>query len=187
MNSIPRKALLSLVGLGLLFLSIASLAQVRTDVASVPLSYNGPESLYLSASASTGTIAFPMGGGTAPGTISINTEYSLNPGRILTVEAGFNNPWALADGNGNFIPAFAVSGIFSSSDGGSVMARPDCEGPPSGQTQIAEFSCGWVTYDPVPPFQTSGTHNDTLSLSLAPWFAAPGNYTGLLYISAQAN
>src|ERR1700722_10325399 len=109
MNSVPCNALIALAGLGLLFLPMASRATnlVGTSMASVPLVYNGPETLFLGASVSTGVVTFPQGGGPAPSIVSISTEYTLNQGRVLTIEAGFNNPAALSDGIGNQIPAQA--------------------------------------------------------------------------------
>jgi hypothetical protein len=159
------KALFALAGLGLLFMSMAAQAEpyfgVPSGVASIPLSYNGPETLTLSATASTGTVAFPLGGGTAPGVITVNTQYNLNPGRVVTIEAGFNNFNALTDGNGDWIPAEAIS---------------------------ATFSCGYITFPALTAGHTSGNHNHTITLSLQPFFAsAPGNYTGTLIIAAQAN
>jgi hypothetical protein len=187
-NSVPCSALIALAGLGLLFSPIASRASVGvgTGMASVPLVYNGPETLWLGASVSSGTVTFPQGGGPAPSVVSISTEYMLNQGRVLTIEAGFNGPTALSDGVGNQIPAQAVSATFSS-DGGVVTNNGACDGPTSGQTQIVTSSCGYVSYAPVLLGQTSGSHTDTMTLSMNPSFTAPGNYAGVLFISAQAN
>jgi hypothetical protein len=186
MNSVPRNALIALAGLGLLFLPMASRAVVGTTMASIPLVYNGPETLSLSASVSTGTVTFPQGGGPAPSIVTISTDYMLNQARVLTIEAGFNNPISLSDGIGNQISAQAVSATFSS-DGGAITNNGACDGPISGRTQIFTSSCGYVTYAPVLLGQTSGSHTDTLTLSLNPIFTAPGNYAGVLFISAQAN
>jgi hypothetical protein len=158
-------------------------------MASIPLSYNGPEVLNLNATVSTGTVAFPLGGGPAPSVISVTTQYNLNPGRVVTIEAGFNDFMALTDGTGDSIPAFAISAQFSGG-GGQVMSWPNCGmGLGSGQTQIQFMnSCGWITFPALTPGHTSGTHTHTITLSLQPGFAsAPGNYTGTLLISAQAN
>jgi len=129
-----------------------------------------------------------MFGGAAPSVISVNTQYNLNVGRVVTIEAGFNNPWALTDGMGDSIPAFAVSAQFSGG-GGQVTSYPNCgfmQG--SGQTQIQfGFSCGYITFPALMPGRTAGNHTHTIALSLDPGFASPGNYTGTLYISAQAN
>jgi len=188
MNSAPRNALIALAGLGLLFLPMASGAAVGvgTGMTSIQLVYNGPETLWLGASVSGGTVTFPQGGGPAPSIVSISTEYMLNQGRVLTIEAGLNGPIALSDGMGNQIPAAAVSATFSS-DGGIITNNGACDGPTSGQTQIATSSCGYVSYAPVLLGQTSGSHTDTMTLSLNPIFTAPGNYAGVLFISAQAN
>jgi hypothetical protein len=188
-----RNPLFALAGLGLLFMPIVAQASpassVTSTMASVPLSYNGPETLNLNATVSTGTVAFPLGGGPAPSVISVTTTYNLNPGRVVTIEAGFNDFMALTDGTGDSIPAFAISAQFSGG-GGQVTSWPNCgmfEG--SGQTQIQFMnSCGWITFPALTPGHTSGTHTHTITLSLQPQFAsAPGNYTGTLLISAQAN
>jgi len=192
MRMVVCKALFALAGLGLLFMSMAAQAEpyfgVPSGVASIPLSYNGPETLTLSATASTGTVAFPLGGGTAPGVITVNTQYNLNPGRVVTIEAGFNNFNALTDGNGDWIPAEAISATFSGG-GGTVTSYGSCMGPSSNQTAI-QFgnSCGYITFPALTAGHTSGNHNHTITLSLQPFFAsAPGNYTGTLIIAAQAN
>jgi hypothetical protein len=186
-KSVLCNAFIALAGLGLLFLPMASRASVGTGMASVPLAYSGPETLFLGASVSTGTVTFPLGGGTANSIISISIEYTLNQGRVLTIEAGFNSTTALTDGIGDQIPTQAIGAIFSSGDGGLVNNFGSCNGPASGQTQIFASSCGYVTYAPVLLGQTTGSHNDTMQLSLNPTFSAPGNYTGVLLISAQAN
>ena len=188
MNSVSRNALIALAGLGLLFLPMVSRAAVGvgTGMTSIQLVYNGPETLWLGASVSGGTVTFPQGGGFSPSIVSISTEYMLNQGRVLTIEAGFNGPTALSDGIGNQIPAQAVSATFSS-DGGVITNNGACNGPTSGQTQIVTSSCGYVSYAPVLLGQTNGSHTDTMTLSLNPSFTAPGNYAGVLFISAQAN
>lgn len=197
MNSVLSAAFIALSGVGLLLSPMAAhamppkLSQIGTTsgVASVPLSYNGPEMLNLSALVSTGTtVAFPMGGGSASGIVSIQTQYSLNPGRVLTIEAGFASPTALSDSTGDIIPAFAVSAGFST-EVGFVTNMPNCMSPASGQTAIMSgLSCGWITYPAVSTNTTSANNTDTISLSLNPAFAAaPGAYSGTLLIAAQAN
>ena len=189
MNSVLSAALITLGGLGLLISPATSAAAtgVSTANASIPLLYNGPETLFLSASVSTGVVTFPTGGGVAPSTISIITEYMLNQGRVLTIEAGFNSATALTDGVGDQIPTQAITATLSTNDEGSVNNFPACDGPASGQTQIFSSSCGFVTYAPVVLGQTNGSHTDTMTLSMNPAFTSPGNYTGVLLISAQAN
>lgn len=185
-----RNPLLALAGLGLLFMPMLGHATMNPSaLTSVPLSYNGPEVLNMSATVSTGTVAFPLGGGQAPSVISVTTQYNLNPGRVVTIEAGFNSPMALTDGTGDYIPAFAINAQFSGG-GGQVTSYPNCqfmEG--SGQTQIQFMnSCGYITFPALTAGHTTGTHTHTITLSLDPMFAsAPGNYTGTLMISAQAN
>jgi hypothetical protein len=189
MNMVLRNALVALGGLGLLFMPMMGHATMNpSQITSVPLSYNGPEVLNLTATASTGTVAFPLGGGQAPSVISVTTQYNLNPGRVVTIEAGFNGFMALTDATGDSIPAFAISAQFSGG-GGQVNSWPNCGGPSSMQTQVQFMnSCGWITFPALTPGHTSGTHTHTITLSLDPGFAsAPGNYTGTLSISAQAN
>jgi hypothetical protein len=191
MKMVLPNLLFALAGLGLLLMPMAAQAAPSgpSMTASIPLSYNGPETLNLSATASTGTVAFPLGGGTAPGVISVTTQYNLNPGRVVTIEAGFNDFMALSDGTGDMIPAQAISATFSGG-GGTVTSWPNCGMfPSSGQTQIQFMSsCGWITFPALTPGHTSGTHTHTITLSLQPMFAsAPGNYTGTLMIAAQAN
>jgi len=189
-NAVPRNPLFALAALGLLFMPMAAQASsVPSMTASIPLTYNGPETLNLSATVSTGTVAFPLGGGTAPGVVSVTTQYNLNPGRVVTIEAGFSNFMALTDGTGDTIPAFAINALFSGG-GGQVTSWPNCGMfPGSGQTQIQFMnSCGYITFPALTPGHTSGTHTHTITLSLQPGFgAAPGTYTGTLLVSAQAN
>jgi hypothetical protein len=197
MNTVLRNALFSLAGMGLLFMPVS--AQVFKGVpqysngpvsglVSVPLSYNGPETLNLSATVSTGTVTVPLGGGTASGVISVTTQYNLNPGRVVTIEAGFNTPVALSDGNGDTIPAEAITATFSGA-GGTVTNYPSCMGPSSNQTAIQfGYSCGYITFPTISPKNTSATHTHTIAMGMQPWFElAPGNYTGTLLIAAQAN
>jgi hypothetical protein len=189
LNAVPRNSLFALAALGLLFMPMAAQASsVPSGIASIPLTYNGPETLNLSATVSTGTVAFPLGGGTAPGVISVTTQYNLNAGRVVTIEAGFISPTALTDGNGDIIPAFAVSAIFSGG-GGEIMSWPNCMSPGSNQTAIQFMnSCGYITFPALTPGHTSGTHTHTIALTLMPGFLAPaGTYTGTLLIAAQAN
>ncbi len=189
MNIVLRNALSAICALGLLFLPMAAQASGPSTLASIPLLYNGPEVLNLTATVSTGTVAFPLGGGQAPSVISVTTQYNLNPGRVVTVEAGFSNLMALTDGTGDSIPAFAISALFSGG-GGQVTSLPNCGMfMGSNQTQIQFMnSCGWITFPALTPGHTTGTHTHTITLSLDPGFAsAPGNYTGTLLISAQAN
>lgn len=186
LNDVLRYSLITLACLAVLS-PMASAISNPSQMSNIPLAYNGPESLWLEAYASTGTLLFPMGGGTAPGTVTIYTDYTLNQGRVLTIEAGFNSPYALTDGNGNNILSSAISATFSI-DGGNVFNNGSpCNNNGSGATQIFSDSCGYITYDPVGLGQTSATHTDTLTLSLNPIGAPAGSYTGVLYISAQAN
>jgi hypothetical protein len=120
--------------------------------------------------------------------ITINTQYTLAPGRVLTIEAGFSSASAMFNGTGQSIPTYNVTGAFSST--GSVFALPGCSAPPSGLTALGGgYSCGWINYPAITGSNTSGSHTDTLTMSLNPSFtgAAPGAYTGNLLISAQAN
>jgi len=183
-----RNPLLALAGLGLLFMPILGHAISNpTTLASVPLSYNGPEVLTMTATASTGTVAFPMFGGQANSVISVNTQYNLNVGRVVTIEAGFNGPQALTDGMGDSIPTFAISAQFSGG-GGTVTPYQNCGFlPGSGATQILGFSCGYITFPALTSGKTAGNRTHTITLSMQPGFSAPGAYTGTLYISAQAN
>jgi hypothetical protein len=184
-----RNPLLALAGLSLLFLPMAAHASGPSTIASIPLTYNSPEALNLTATVSTGTMAFPVGGGPSPSVVSVTTQYNLNVGRVVTIEAGFSNFMALTDGTGDTIPAFAISALFSGG-GGQVTSLPNCGMfMGSNQTQIQFMnSCGWITFPALMPGHTTGTHTHTIALSLDPNFtSAPGNYTGTLLISAQAN
>ncbi len=197
-NTVLRNAFVALGGL-LLFLPVPMAAQGLSPkigigyinpggIANVPLLYNGPEVLNLSAAVSTGTVAFPLGGGMAPGTVSVTTQYNLNPGRVVTIEAGFNSPIALADTTGDQISATAVSAVFSSG-GGTVTSMPNCMSPASGQTAIQfGLSCGWITFPSITTANQSATHTHTIALNLNPnQSMPPGTYTGTLVIAAYAN
>jgi hypothetical protein len=173
----------------LFLMPMAALATSVTSItANIPLTYYGAESLSLSTTVSTGTsVAFPQTGGTSSSVISINTNYTLAPGRVLTVEAGFSTTGALFNGFGNYIPTNAVSGAFTSS-AGAVTNQTNCASTGSGVTAISSgLSCGWISYPAITSSNTSGNHTDTLTLSLVPTGAVPGSYTGTLLISAQAN
>jgi hypothetical protein len=169
----------------------AQAASVTSTTASIPLTYNGAESLSLSTSISSGaSVAFPAGGGTANGVVTINTQYTLAPGRVLTIEAGFSSPNVMFNGTGQSIQITNISATFTSSAAiGGPPGMPCGMLPSSGQTAIEPmYSCGWISYPAISSGNTSGSHSDSLSLTLNPSLvAAPGAYTGNLLISAQAN
>jgi hypothetical protein len=94
------------------------------------------------------------------------------------------------NGTGQSIQITNISATFTSSAATGGMTGLPCGVTPfSGQTAIGGLrSCGFITYPAVTVTNTSGTHSDSLSLSLNPnLVAAPGAYTGNLLISAQAN
>jgi Rieske Fe-S protein len=183
------RAFVGLGGLGLLFSPMAAQAAsgVSSTVANISLSYSSPETLTVVATPVSGTVTLPSGGGTAPSPIPLNTQSTLVPGRVLTIEAGFSGPTALTNGTGQSIPASAVSATFTSSVG-KVTSMPNCMSASSGATTIASgFSCGWITYPASTASTTNMIQNDSFTVSLNPLGAAPGAYTGALLISAQAN
>jgi hypothetical protein len=189
MNTVLRNAFVALGGLLLFMPMAAQAASVTSTTASIPLTYNGAESLSLSTSISSGTsVAFPAVGGMANSWVTINTQYTLAPGRVLTIEAGFSSGNAMFNGTGQSIAISNITANFSS--GGTANNISACGiTPGTGNTAILQtYSCGWIVYPAVTASNTSGTHTDGLALTLNPSLvAAPGAYTGNLLISAQAN
>jgi hypothetical protein len=196
MNTVLRNAFVALGGL-LLFVPAVAQAQfnpiskgVYSTVlgsASVPLQYYGAETLNLSATMTTGSMVFPGNGGMASGIISLTSQYNLNPGRVVTIETGFSNNVALTDTTGDLVPTSAIS-AWITGGGGTVTNLGNCANASSGQTQIAGNSCGWITFPAIIAGSSSATHTHMIALTMSPSLGLPpGNYTGTLLISAQAN
>jgi hypothetical protein len=157
-------------------------SQVRSNIGPVNLSAILGDSI--SVAASPGLVNFTLvqnGVATGSPTIAVNTGWVLGHPTTITTYGYFSNSTsALTDGAGHNIPSSSVSG---NPDGGGFQAFTGAC-PFSANTCLTVFTA----HLPSAGFKLRGSHNDTLQLQISTvgLSLAPGTYTGVLHIRAQA-
>lgn len=163
-----------------LFCSLPAFAQIPSGVGPVALAANLPSSLTVSATP--GLVNFTLvGGGISNGSsaISITTSWSFVANAQLSIYAYFTSPAsALSDASSHNIPAANVSG---SINGGGFTTFTGAS-PYAPASSITIFSRN----EPGNRIARSRTDSLNLRINTTGLSLAPGNYTGVLLIQAQA-
>jgi hypothetical protein len=175
------KRILVIAGL-LLGLAGAASAQLNSNVSNVNLNAILQSGIVVSVSPGTVNFALVPGGGVSNGSsaVTVTTTWLLQPGTAnLSVYAYFtSSAVALTDGFAHDIPSSRVRG---SVNGGAYGAF-------TGASPFAAGSSITVFSQNLTPATRRGTRNDTLALQIdtTALTLPAGNYTGVLYIQAQA-
>lgn len=184
-NSVPptaRQAVIPAVAILVLVLAVAPVhAQINSNLAGVNLNANMNTSLTVSASPGLVTFALvPNGAATGNSVINVTTSWTLKPSAgTVTVYAYFGSAAsALTDGAADNIPSSSVSGSVNSGAFGAF----------TGASPFAAGSSITLSSWRILGFNRTGTHTDTLNLSISTvGLSLPAaTYTGVLNIQAQA-
>ncbi|HWQ03688.1 MAG TPA: hypothetical protein VNL38_04335 [Candidatus Nitrosotenuis sp.] len=166
----------------LLLVARPASAQLNSAAATVNLNAILQSGIVVSVNPGNVNFSLVQGGGISDGDVpvTVTTTWLLRPGTAnLSVYAYFtSSASALSDGFGNNIPSSRVSG---SVNGGAYSAF-------TGNSPFAAGSSITVFSQNLTPATRRGTRNDNLALRIDTT-ALPlpsGNYSGVLYIQAQA-
>jgi hypothetical protein len=172
-----------LLAAGLLLASAgAAPAQLNSNAANVQLNAILQSGIIVTVTPGTVNFALVPGGGVSNGSapVSISTTWLLRPGTAnLSLYAYFTSSTvALTDGFAHNIPSSSVRG---SVNAGAFNAF-------TGNSPFAAGSSITVFSQNLTPATRRGTRNDTLDLQIdtTALTLPSGNYTGVLYIQAQA-
>ena len=171
----------SIVGAVFLLVTMVNVnAQFNSSSSNINLNWQDNENLWVNISFAPGTGAFQQQGGavtptTTPITVTANYNGLVNR-QTLTLYAYFSDPArALANGTGNVIPASNIQATIDGT-GTSVFNQP------------SPFSAASVQLATSTAVASNGNGNmpATFSLAILGSNYPPGQYSGTLFIQAQA-